>query len=201
MKGLERVHPIIIKVWERYQHKECIACQKLLEGETFRITCAVPVIDRPEVFVFSPYGHQQCSRKFLDCVYPILIKCCVVQITITDADIANAKKLLTGLTCIKCGRMEYRKKKHGKCGGCKSVLYCSEECQMADWKFHQHECQMLKSLKTPAPAHQKCISKKCTQQPLNHFQSSFKVGNSIEVTVFACSITCLRRAYTRLLKK
>ena len=30
-----------------------------------------------------------------------------------------------------------------KCGGCKSVSYCSKECQKTDWSHHKSECTAL----------------------------------------------------------
>ena len=32
-----------------------------------------------------------------------------------------------------------------KCGGCKAVRYCSEECSKADWRRHRPACRLLKA--------------------------------------------------------
>lgn len=44
--------------------------------------------------------------------------------------------------CVVCGKMELALK---KCTGCKDdmVLYCSKECQLADWKQHKKVCKRL----------------------------------------------------------
>ncbi|KAL8577205.1 hypothetical protein ACOMHN_061332 [Nucella lapillus] len=41
-------------------------------------------------------------------------------------------------TCHKCGIQRYRMK---VCKSCQKVTYCSRDCQRADWKTHQMNCQ------------------------------------------------------------
>jgi MYND finger len=40
------------------------------------------------------------------------------------------------IKCV-CGKID---KKQKKCGNCKSVYYCSRECQKNDWNNHKHKC-------------------------------------------------------------
>ena len=40
--------------------------------------------------------------------------------------------------CEKCGKEAARMK---KCSVCKLVRYCSEECQLGDWKSHKKSCK------------------------------------------------------------
>ncbi|KLO12546.1 hypothetical protein SCHPADRAFT_904995 [Schizopora paradoxa] len=57
------------------------------------------------------------------------------------------------LSCDSCHvRMNEQKLK--KCSGCKYTLYCSQECQLKDWKNHKKSCksdaQMVEEFKTKA---------------------------------------------------
>ncbi|RDX47721.1 hypothetical protein OH76DRAFT_1557533 [Lentinus brumalis] len=48
--------------------------------------------------------------------------------------------------CAHCGKWEtFHGPRFMRCGGCKSRHYCSEECQMDDWKpqYHEGECELL----------------------------------------------------------
>ena len=46
------------------------------------------------------------------------------------------------LACIYCGKFEEKGgKKHNRCGGCLSALYCSKECQNVHWKHHKVGCK------------------------------------------------------------
>lgn len=29
------------------------------------------------------------------------------------------------------------------CGGCKNIVYCSNECQLKHWKIHKYDCNKL----------------------------------------------------------
>jgi len=40
--------------------------------------------------------------------------------------------------CENCGKEGEKLK---KCSACKLVWYCSEECQLGDWKAHKVECK------------------------------------------------------------
>ena len=40
------------------------------------------------------------------------------------------------IKCV-CGKID---KKMRKCGDCKSIYYCSKECQKSDWNNHKHKC-------------------------------------------------------------
>jgi len=47
-------------------------------------------------------------------------------------------KDLNDLNCNVCGRKNYF-----KCSKCKSVYYCSKECQKIDWKCHKKSCELV----------------------------------------------------------
>lgn len=34
-----------------------------------------------------------------------------------------------------------------RCSACKMVVYCGQECQKLDWKFHKKGCKILQSIK------------------------------------------------------
>jgi hypothetical protein len=38
-----------------------------------------------------------------------------------------------------------------QCGGCKSIAYCSLECQQADWPVHKNLCKSFKDFSGPRP--------------------------------------------------
>jgi len=40
-----------------------------------------------------------------------------------------------------CGKLENKKHEFKKCARCKSISYCSKECQVADWKTHKKICK------------------------------------------------------------
>jgi len=43
--------------------------------------------------------------------------------------------------CEKCGKSATTTK---RCGGCKLVRYCSQECQLQDWRAHKVDCKRAK---------------------------------------------------------
>lgn len=52
----------------------------------------------------------------------------------------NLDGLLEKAYCNKCGKEAVK-----KCGRCKSVYYCSRECQVDDWKSHKPICELFVS--------------------------------------------------------
>jgi hypothetical protein len=50
-------------------------------------------------------------------------------------------------TCPGCGQVEGEDEvgagKFKKCTACKTVVYCSKECQKKDWKAHKAVCQLM----------------------------------------------------------
>lgn len=40
-------------------------------------------------------------------------------------------------------------KKKKLCLGCRSIIYCSDACQKADWRRHKPACSMINKSKTP----------------------------------------------------
>ena len=45
--------------------------------------------------------------------------------------------------CRNCGKESQHINRVLKCGGCKLAVYCSKECQKADWKKHKPFCKSL----------------------------------------------------------
>ena len=51
-----------------------------------------------------------------------------------------------GKICAACGSFEGITLKHKVCSNCKSVYYCSQECQRVHWKNgHKEQCKILKA--------------------------------------------------------
>lgn len=73
--------------------------------------------------------------------------------------------------CSGCGKVQ---KKMNKCGGCKTIHYCSADCQKKDYKNHKSCCKNIKS--ENALAGNKRIV--CTQAIANHFQYNPNIKNS-----------------------
>lgn len=60
-----------------------------------------------------------------------------------DAKAADAAGLFPcGLSS--CGKRETKAARHQRCNGCHKTLYCSRECQRADWKRHRPACLLLR---------------------------------------------------------
>ncbi len=53
----------------------------------------------------------------------------------------NSKRALKITSCSNCKILTFDKLK--LCGECKTVYYCSKECQKADYKIHKNECNQL----------------------------------------------------------
>ncbi|KAF8310755.1 hypothetical protein DL93DRAFT_2084129 [Clavulina sp. PMI_390] len=49
-----------------------------------------------------------------------------------------------GYTC-NASLCEHPKDAVSRCGRCKNVYYCSQECQKADWSAHKRNCVPMKS--------------------------------------------------------
>ena len=54
-----------------------------------------------------------------------------------------------GFKCDNCNKAEYEeKRKFNRCAKCKSVRYCSKECQTTHWKKggHNKECKRIQAV-------------------------------------------------------
>eukprot|EP00961_Rhodomonas_salina_P289727 3914677-Rhodomonas_salina.1 len=49
--------------------------------------------------------------------------------------------------CAKCGVRADGSVTVSFCSGCRSVAYCSKECQKADWKAHKAACRQIRQAK------------------------------------------------------
>ena len=55
----------------------------------------------------------------------------------------SVEGLLEGFKCGKCGKEAFK-----RCSKCKSVWYCSRDCQVGDWPEHKAKCnQKAKEIK------------------------------------------------------
>ena len=59
---------------------------------------------------------------------------------------------LTEAACGKCGKKDSFTQSLKKCDACKIVLYCSRDCQKADWKEHKVECKKTQTPTSTAPS-------------------------------------------------
>ncbi|KAG8903348.1 hypothetical protein FRB99_003410 [Tulasnella sp. 403] len=49
--------------------------------------------------------------------------------------------------CARCQDDESMDEELMKCGQCKTIRYCSQDCQKADWKRHKKTCQWIKGIR------------------------------------------------------
>jgi len=54
---------------------------------------------------------------------------------------ASAPELLRSCALASCGAKEAHVSHFSKCGACKTVVYCSKVCQLADWPDHKKACK------------------------------------------------------------
>ena len=66
----------------------------------------------------------------------------------TDTDGPRLEGVPTGKFCSNCGRDNASK----TCGRCMTQVYCSTECQRADWKRHKASCQSVEGMEASADA-------------------------------------------------
>lgn len=75
---------------------------------------------------------------------------CLLNITASLFDAADRRTksdphgCLT--TCSGCGALldEHDKKHRKRCGGCRGIAYCSQECQIKDWPLHKLVCSKVR---------------------------------------------------------
>ncbi|KAG8903349.1 hypothetical protein FRB99_003411 [Tulasnella sp. 403] len=53
--------------------------------------------------------------------------------------------------CATCQTDESKANKLMKCGQCKTIRYCNQRCQKADWKRHKRMCQWIKGTRFVDP--------------------------------------------------
>ncbi|KAI0309168.1 hypothetical protein OF83DRAFT_1179943 [Amylostereum chailletii] len=70
-----------------------------------------------------------------------------------DAKAAHEMRMRGSPKSLVCGNQKcpgqlFTVKQLQRCGGCKSIMYCTQPCQTADWKRHKGHCALLKAAAT-----------------------------------------------------
>jgi len=73
--------------------------------------------------------------------------------------------------CAGCGKVQ---KKMNKCGGCKTIHYCSADCQKKDYKQHKSYCKNIKN-ETALAGNKRVV---CMEALTNHFNYNPNIENS-----------------------
>lgn len=87
-------------------------------------------------------------------------------------------------SCHLCGKEESDELKLLRCGGCRSVCYCSKECQKKDWKTqHKAVCKQLSVGDAKQPMHS------------DHLETALDLKNRVQKALQDCPKE-LRRFFT-----
>jgi len=98
-----------------------------------------------------------CSGEFLGKTFNKGQRCGDLVHAILEQELTNIPEILIRLenikdrveqmgVCNNCGKSEEELQKlFLMCSGCRSNVYCSEVCQLADWKAHKKECKRATS--------------------------------------------------------
>ncbi|KAF6020553.1 ZMYND19 [Bugula neritina] len=73
------------------------------------------------------------------------------SIKLTCDTLANQEPRIYECHFLPCNNIERCSLQYSSCGGCRSVRYCSEECQRHDWLAHQIHCSYIQTVKSCAP--------------------------------------------------
>lgn len=101
-----------------------------------RLDCTCVNCDRPAKGVMlGSRGPGNLVREVR--VFPVCSgdssECCVPIRMMVDTYIGDKSRYM----CMRCGRMCDGR----RCGACHVEVYCSRECQMADWPRHKPTCE------------------------------------------------------------
>ena len=130
----------------------CFGCQKDLSGEKAQFQDQFPSgtlkfgFSNQEIFVRNPkrpivYNRKRyfvfsCGDK-KECIYKTIRG----QIEVNNAEASLFCNFLSH-TRLCDGCLRYSMKTH-KCGRCKSVVYCSQQCLEGDWPNHKFSCAVF----------------------------------------------------------
>jgi len=65
---------------------------------------------------------------------------------------ASAPELRRSCALASCGALEAHVKHFSRCAACKTVVYCSKTCQLADWPAHKKACKAARNAADEAKA-------------------------------------------------
>ena len=82
------------------------------------------------------YGHREVAKLLLASVVKLEQAEKAAEVVVKEEEGEPAKK--APRVCQMCGKEAAKMK---KCSVCKRVRYCSEECQLKDWKEHKKACK------------------------------------------------------------
>ncbi|KAI1807545.1 hypothetical protein F4811DRAFT_477464 [Daldinia bambusicola] len=111
-------------------------------GKQFMCSCGNGKL--PEGFMNLPEWEGAASKHAIRVAISPTFSVPFVE-DIVDLDLLKAQGSLERLHMDKCRNCNAMEGKNGKgllkCSRCKEVMYCSAECQRADWKKHRMECK------------------------------------------------------------
>ncbi|KAI1464937.1 uncharacterized protein F4812DRAFT_462259 [Daldinia caldariorum] len=111
-------------------------------GKQFMCSCGNGKL--PEGFMNLPEWEDAASKHAIRVAISPTFSVPFVE-NIVDLDLLKAQGSLERLHMDKCRNCNATEAKNGKnllkCSRCKEVMYCSSECQRADWKKHRMECK------------------------------------------------------------
>ena len=83
-------------------------------------------------------GNRECMKLFAPLTSPEALA------DVSRLVPAAMREKLQLRTCMRCGKMSFRVvEKIKRCNDCRTVRYCSRECQVAHWPEHKLECKKL----------------------------------------------------------
>ena len=128
-------HKVLNERWERWH--ACSLCKQDYHGvvrDALVMACWKTYLGRPE----GSWARRMAMARLGN----------GLDFDPTDTDSPRLEGVPTGKFCANCGRGDASK----TCGRCMTQVYCSTECQRADWKRHKASCQSVERLEASADA-------------------------------------------------
>ena len=128
-------HKVLNERWERWH--ACSLCKQDYHGvvrDALVMACWKTYLGRPE----GSWARRMAMARLGN----------GLDFDPTDTDGPRLEGVPTGKFCSNCGRGNASK----TCGRCMTQVYCSTECQRADWKRHKASCQSVEGMEASADA-------------------------------------------------